>query len=95
VLAECRRLLKPGGMMLHLEIPRGRTVMEKFMHNWESYNNNETFSRYMTDLDLKGEAVKAGFDPDAASVEEFAPQLDVAQMNYTEKFFWKILVGRR
>jgi hypothetical protein len=49
----------------------------------------------MTDLDLKGEAVKAGFDPDAASVEEFAPQLDVAQMNYTEKFFWKILVGRR
>ena len=95
VLAECRRLLKPGGMMLHLEIPRGRTVMEKFMHNWESYNNNETFSRYMTDLDLKGEAVKAGFDPDAASVEEFAPQLDGAQMNYTEKFFWKILVGRR
>ncbi len=95
VLAECRRLLKPGGMMLHLEIPRGRTVMEKFMHNWESYNNNETFSRYMTDLDLKGEAVKAGFDPASTSVEEFAPKLDVAQMNYTEHFFWKILVGRR
>jgi ubiquinone/menaquinone biosynthesis C-methylase UbiE len=95
VLAECRRLLKPGGMMLHLEIPRGRTVMEKFMHNWESYNNNETFSRYMTDLDLKGEALKAGFAPAETSVEEFAPKLDVAQMNYTEHFFWKILVGRR
>lgn len=95
VLAECRRLLKPGGIMLHLEIPRGRTLMEKFMHNWESYNNNETFSRYMTDLDLRGEAIKAGFAPDEVSVEEFAPSLDVAQMNYTEKFFWKILVGRR
>jgi len=33
VLAECRRLLKPGGLMLHLEIPRGRTDIEKFMHH--------------------------------------------------------------
>ena len=93
VLAECRRLLKPGGLMLHLEIPRGRTDIEKFMHNWESYNNNETFSRYMTDLDLKAEAVKAGFAADAVLVDEFAPKLDVAQMNYTEHFFWKILAA--
>jgi 2-polyprenyl-3-methyl-5-hydroxy-6-metoxy-1,4-benzoquinol methylase len=93
VLAECRRLLKPGGLMLHLEIPRGRTDIEKFMHNWESYNNNETFSRYMTDLDLKGEAVKAGFSAEAVLVDQFAPKLDVSQMNYTEHFFWKILAA--
>ncbi|MFM8517412.1 MAG: class I SAM-dependent methyltransferase [Nevskiaceae bacterium] len=93
VLAECRRLLKPGGLMLHLEIPRGRTDIEKFMHNWESYNNNETFSRYMTDIDLKAEAIKAGFSSEAVLVDEFAPKLDVAQMNYTEHFFWKILAA--
>jgi len=93
VLAECRRLLKPGGLMLHLEIPRGRTDIEKFMYNWESYNNNETFSRYMTDLDLKAEAVKAGFAADAVLVDEFTPKLDVAQMNYSEHFFWKILAA--
>jgi len=93
VLAECRRLLKPGGLMLHLEIPRGRTDIEKFMHNWESYNNNETFSRYMTDLDLKAETIKAGFAADAVLVDEFAPKLDVAQMNYTEHFLWKILAA--
>ena len=95
VLEECRRLLRPGGLMLHLEIPRGRTVIEKFMHNWESYNNNETFCRYMTNIDLKTEAVKGGFDPAQTRVDEFVPNLDVAQMNYTEHFFWKILAAHR
>jgi SAM-dependent methyltransferase len=95
VLRECHRLLRPGGLMLHLEIPRGKTVIEKFMHNWESYNNNETFCRYMTDIDLAAEAVKGGFDPAKARVDEFVPNLDVAQMNYTEHFFWKILAATR
>jgi len=26
---------------------------------------------------------------------EFIPKLDVAQMNYTEHFFWKILAAHR
>jgi ubiquinone/menaquinone biosynthesis C-methylase UbiE len=95
IMQECRRLLRPGGLMLHLEIPRGKTVMEKFMHNWESYNNNETFCRYMTDIDLKAEAVKGGFDPTRTRVDEFVPKLAVAQMNYTEHFFWKILAAER
>lgn len=94
ILGECRRLLRPGGLMLHLEIPRGKTVMEKFMHNWESYNNNETFCRYMTEIDLAAEAVKGGFAPTEVKVDEFVPKLDVAQMNYTENFFWKILAGQ-
>ena len=81
--------------MLHLEIPRGKTVFEKFMHNWESYNNNETFCRYMTEIDLRAEAIKGGFAPETSSVAEFAPGLDVSQMNYAEHFFWKILVATR
>ena len=95
ILGECRRLLAPGGLMLHLEIPRGKTPIEKFMHNWESYNNNETFCRYMTVIDLKAEAVKGGFPAENVIVDEFAPKLDVAQMNYTENFLWKILAARR
>lgn len=95
VLRECHRLLRQGGLMLHLEIPRGKTVVEKFMHNWESYNNNETFCRYMTDIDLAAEAVKGGFTPAQSRVDEFVPKLDVAQMNYTEHFFWKILAATR
>jgi len=95
ILAECRRLLRPEGLMLHLEIPRGRSVIEKFMHNWESYNNNETFSRYMTRIDLLAEGRRAGFSADELKLEEFAPKLDVAQMNYAENFFWKILAAEK
>jgi ubiquinone/menaquinone biosynthesis C-methylase UbiE len=95
VLRESHRLLREGGLMLHLEIPRGKTVIEKFMHNWESYNNNETFCRYMTDIDLAAEAVKGGFAAARVRVDEFVPKLDVAQMNYTEHFFWKILAATR
>ena len=95
ILRECHRLLRPGGLMLHLEIPRGKTVIEKFMHNWESYNNNETFCRYMTDIDLKAEALKGGFADGNTRTDEFIPHMDVAQMNYTEHFFWKILAATR
>lgn len=95
IFAECRRLLRPGGLMLHLEIPRGHTVFEQFMHNWESYNNNETFSRYMTHIDLAAEAVKGGFAPAQTRVDEFAMQMSVAQMNYGENFIWKILAAER
>ncbi len=95
VLRECRRLLRPGGLMLHLEIPRGRTVIEKFMHNWESYNNNETFCRFMTDIDLKAEAIKAGFPGSQVRLDAFIPGMSVAQMNYTEHFFWNILAAER
>ncbi|MFO1427681.1 MAG: class I SAM-dependent methyltransferase [Steroidobacteraceae bacterium] len=94
ILSECHRLLRPGGLMLHLEIPRGKTVIEKFMHNWESYNNNETFCRYMTDIDLKAEALKGGFDAEHAR-RRVDPEMDVPQMNYSENFFWKILAAER
>ena len=95
IMKECHRMLRPGGLMLHLEIPRGKDAVEKFMHNWESYNNNETFCRYMTNIDLAAEAVKGGFDAAKTRVDEFVPHLDVAQMNYTEHFFWKILAAWR
>jgi ubiquinone/menaquinone biosynthesis C-methylase UbiE len=95
IFAECRRLLRPGGLMLHLEIPRGHTVFEQFMHNWESYNNNETFSRYMTHIDLAAEAVRGGFARPDVRVDEFAMQMSVAQMNYAENFIWKILAAER
>ena len=49
----------------------------------------------MTRIDLTAEARKAGFGADEVSLQEFVPKMDVAQMNYTEQFFWKILVARK
>ncbi len=96
IMAECRRLLRPGGLMLHLEVPRGDTPMEQFMHDWESYNNNESFSRFMTDIDLCAVAVQAGWSPDEVSLQIVNPQVGVGKKNYVRgEVLFNLLVGRR
>ena len=93
ILGECRRLLRPGGLMLHLEIPRGRTVFENFLYNWESWNNNETFGQYMTHIDLAALAQAQGFED--ARVVEHAVRRDPEQRLYSEETSWKVLSARR
>ncbi|MEQ1803094.1 MAG: class I SAM-dependent methyltransferase [Gammaproteobacteria bacterium] len=96
ILAECRRLLRPGGLMLHLEVPRGDTPMEQFMHDWESYNNNESFSRFMTDIDLCAEAVKAGWLPEEVGMQIVNPKVGFGKKNYVQgEVLFNLLVGRR
>lgn len=43
VLAECRRLLAPGGIMVHQELPSSHLVdaYEDYFWNWDTLNNNE------------------------------------------------------
>jgi ubiquinone/menaquinone biosynthesis C-methylase UbiE len=95
ILSECRRLLRPGGWMLHLEIPRGKTVLEQFQMNWESYNNNETFGSFMTDIDLTEQAVAAGFDPKRARCVDYALHRPQEQRLYSDYFLWRILIAQR
>ncbi len=95
IMRESYRLLAPGGVMIHLEIPRGRTPLEHFMYNWETYNNNETFAKYMTGLDLKAVAERGGFAAEKATVFDYAPGFSAEQTNYGEQFLWKVLVGER
>jgi SAM-dependent methyltransferase len=92
ILRETHRLLKPGGVALHLEIPRGSSPLEKFMFNWETYNNNETFAGFMTDIDLVAEAGRAGFPAGKAALDTYAPPMTSEQKNYSADFAWKILV---
>jgi len=96
IFAECRRLLRPGGLMLHFEVPRGDTPMEQFMHDWESYNNNESFARFITDIDLCDVAVSAGWSADAVEMQIIDPNIGYGKKNYVRgAVLFNLLVGRR
>jgi SAM-dependent methyltransferase len=62
VLAEIYRVLRPGGISLHLEQPQysGMPVYEQFVRDWDAYNNNEPFWTTMHDLDLRELAMRNG-----------------------------------
>ncbi|KGE04503.1 class I SAM-dependent methyltransferase [Pseudohaliea rubra] len=64
IIAECHRVLKPGGLMLHVETPpyEGMSPFDTFLFDWDSENNNEPFWRKSHQLDLDGLARDAGFD---------------------------------
>ncbi len=63
ILAECRRVLKPGGLMIHMELPRTADMdpFDAFYIDWDSYYNNEPFYQAFTSTDLKAAYVDAGF----------------------------------
>ena len=66
MLAECHRLLAPGGMMVHADFPgyAGVDPLTQSMIDWDTYNNHEPFWGPMRDMDLTADAVAAGFGRD-------------------------------
>jgi SAM-dependent methyltransferase len=67
ILAECRRVLKPGGLLLHVEQPQygpDMPLYEQFIRDWDAYNNNEPFWSAMHGVDLKMMMEEAGFPMD-------------------------------
>ncbi|MEM6934858.1 MAG: class I SAM-dependent methyltransferase [Pseudomonadota bacterium] len=95
IMAECRRLLKPGGYMLHMEIPRGLGPFDQYMSTWETYNNNEYFARRITHIDLPSRAVAGGFSPERVKLTANDGGFSKAQRNYTERpLAWPILLGQ-
>ena len=63
IMRECQRLLIPGGMMFHVEVPQyqGMDPYDAFILDWDTYNNNEPFWGAMHDLDLVELARQGGF----------------------------------
>ncbi len=66
VFQECHRLLKPGGLMIHADLPPFDLMdpFTQFILDNETYYNNEPFWGAMRDLDQVELAVKAGFPKD-------------------------------
>ncbi len=63
---EARRVLRPGGLMLHMELPPNGQMpaYDGFYLDWDCYYNEEPFYKAFRDQDPKTLCVKAGFEPD-------------------------------
>ena len=65
ILRECRRLLRPGGAMLHLDVPTQITRLDfddQVMNDWQVRWNGEPFWTGFAERDMLEEIVAAGFD---------------------------------
>jgi ubiquinone/menaquinone biosynthesis C-methylase UbiE len=64
--AEARRVLRPGGLMLHMELPPNSqmSAYDGFYLDWDCYYNDEPFYKAFRDQDPKSLCVKAGFAAD-------------------------------
>jgi SAM-dependent methyltransferase len=65
ILRECHRLLSPGGIMVHMELPDESAVSayENFFWNWDTHNNNEPNYTAFRAQDPRALCAAAGFDP--------------------------------
>jgi ubiquinone/menaquinone biosynthesis C-methylase UbiE len=63
IIRECHRLLAPGGIALHGDLPPFWAMDEfnQFMLDCETYYNNEPYWGAMREVDQVAESVKAGF----------------------------------
>lgn len=66
ILKECRRLLKPGGITAHYDPQwsRGLNPHDSFVHDWDTYNNNEPFWGPLHETPVTKLMTEAGFDAD-------------------------------
>lgn len=69
ILKECWRLLRPGGLMLHLDVPyhpHRIPMIKQVTNDWQVRHNGEPFWTGFVDADIVGELNAAGFAGDTA-----------------------------
>jgi len=100
IFGESRRLLKPGGVMLHLDLPRfvDMKPVKAFLASWEAYNNGEDFAGDYRKMDIIDEAVKGGWQEDEVWIEQCDVIDEIASgylvSNYVEPFLqWPTMAG--
>ena len=66
ILKECRRLLAPGGIMAHMELPShsDSTAWQNFAWDWDTKYNNEPYYKLFRSQDFFALLADAGFEPD-------------------------------
>lgn len=74
IFKECHRLLKPGGLMAHLEVPvryKDLSLCDQVLRDWQTYYNDEPFWGQACSADLVGLALESGF---SSADEGYQPQ---------------------
>ncbi len=108
IFAETQRLLKPGGVVLHVEQPQysdDMPLFEQAMRDWDAFYNNEPFWTKMHEVDLDAYMARAGFAPEtlihggvAAVVDaDVFPEAanDDEQEDYGRKAAWHVIGARK
>ncbi len=100
IVKEAHRILKPGGIMIHVEQPpfkTMKTVWQQFVMDWDTHNNNEPFWGPMHDMDLEDVAVKGGFKKQDV-LQTYAPfvtPLDDGRAVPAERGEWFFFTARK
>ena len=102
VLAESRRLLKPGGVTAHVDLAvyRHMDAFDQFMLSWDTYNNNEPFWSAYREMDPAALMGEAGFAEETifdTLVARKAGQNSafVKGQNSGGRSFWEIFGARK
>ena len=72
ILVECRRLLAPGGVCIHQDVPIQRDRFEgfdQFLSEWQVENNDEPFWNDFANADLPAMLEQAGFSESDVDAE--------------------------
>ena len=78
VMRESFRLVAPGGLVVHQDVPTQRSDMPAFqqwLSNWQTAHNDEPFWRSFSESSVPDALVSAGFSEDAV-FESYQPQVD-------------------
>jgi SAM-dependent methyltransferase len=107
IFAECFRLLKPGGLMIHVEQPQytpDMPLFEQAMRDWDSFYNNEPFWSTMHGIDLDALMAEVGFAPanfihshvtGVVDKDIFPDAADDDTEDYGRKASWRLVGARR
>ena len=107
IMRESFRVLKPGGIVLHVEQPQYSPDMplyEQAMRDWDAFYNNEPFWSTMHEIDLDGFLIQAGFKRDqlihdgvtaVVDREVFPDAAEEGGEDYGRKAAWHVVGARK